>query len=54
MINNMLIEVLTTIAEQEVKKIDKRRVEGIAAMPIGMVKKCLLKQVALMADNLFL
>ena len=34
MINNMLIEVLTTIAEQEVKKIDKRRAEGIAAMPI--------------------
>lgn len=34
MINNMLIEVLTSIAEQEVKKIDKRRAEGIAAMPI--------------------
>ena len=34
MINNMLIEVLTTLAEQEVKKIDKRRAEGIAAMPI--------------------
>ncbi len=34
MINNMLIEVLATIAEQEVKKIDKRRAEGIAAMPI--------------------
>lgn len=34
MINNMLIEVLTTIAEQEVKKTDKRRAEGIAAMPI--------------------
>ena len=34
MVNNMLIEVLTTIAEQEVKKIDKRRAEGIAAMPI--------------------
>lgn len=34
MINNMLIEVLTTFAEQEVKKIDKRRAEGIAAMPI--------------------
>ena len=34
MINNMLIEVLTTIAEQEVRKIDKRRAEGIAAMPI--------------------
>ena len=34
MINNILIEVLTTIAEQEVKKIDRRRAEGIAAMPI--------------------
>ena len=31
MINNMLIEVLTTIAEQEVKKTDKRRAEGIFA-----------------------
>ena len=39
MINNMLIEVLTTIAEQEVKKIDKRRAEGIAAMPIVNGKK---------------
>ena len=35
----MLIEVLTTIAEQEVKKIDKRRAEGIAAMPIVNGKK---------------
>ena len=43
MINNMLIEVLTTIAEQEVKKIDKRRVEGIAAMPIINGKKVSLK-----------
>ena len=34
MINNILIEVLTTIAEQEVKKIDRRRAEGIAAMPV--------------------
>ena len=39
MINNILIEVLTTIAEQEVKKIDKRRSEGIAAMPIVNGKK---------------
>ena len=39
MINNMLIEVLTTIAEQEVKKIDKRRAEGIAAMPVVNGKK---------------
>ena len=43
MINNMLIEVLTTIAEQEVKKIDKRRAEGIAAMPIINGKKVSLK-----------
>ena len=34
MMNNMLIEVLATLAEQEVKKIDKRRAEGIASMPI--------------------
>lgn len=39
MVNNMLIEVLTTIAEQEVRKIDKRRAEGIAAMPIVNGKK---------------
>ena len=39
MVNNMLIEVLTTIAEQEVKKIDRRRAEGIAAMPIVNGKK---------------
>ena len=43
MINNMLIEVLTTIAEQEVKKIDRRRAEGIAAMPIVNGKKVSLK-----------
>ena len=34
MVNNMLIEVLTSIAEQELKKITKRREEGINAMPI--------------------
>lgn len=39
MINNMLIEVLTSIAEQEVRKIDARRAEGIAAMPIVNGKK---------------
>jgi DNA invertase Pin-like site-specific DNA recombinase len=39
MINNMLIEVLTTIAEQEVKKTDRRRAEGIAAMPVVNGKK---------------
>lgn len=34
MVNNILIEVLGSIAEQEWKKIKKRREEGIAAMPI--------------------
>ena len=43
MINNMLIEVLTTIAEQEVRKTDKRRAEGIAAMPIVDGKRVSLK-----------
>ena len=43
MINNMLIEVLTTIAEQEVRKTDRRRAEGIAAMPIVDGKKVSLK-----------
>ena len=43
MINNMLIEVLTSIAEQEVKKIDRRRAEGIAAMPVVNGKKVSLK-----------
>lgn len=43
MINNMLIEVLATIAEQEVKKIDRRRAEGIAAMPVVNGKKVSLK-----------
>ena len=43
MINNILIEVLTTIAEQEVRKTDKRRAEGIAAMPIINGQKVSLK-----------
>ena len=34
MVNNILIEVLGSIAEQEWKKIKKRREEGIAAMPV--------------------
>ena len=34
MVNNIMIEVLGTIAEQEWNKIKKRRDEGIAAMPI--------------------
>jgi DNA invertase Pin-like site-specific DNA recombinase len=33
MVNNILIEVLATIAEQEWNKIKKRREDGIAAMP---------------------
>lgn len=33
MVNNILIEVMGTIAEQEWKKIKQRREEGIAAMP---------------------
>jgi DNA invertase Pin-like site-specific DNA recombinase len=44
MVNNMLIEVLTTIAEQEVKKIDKRRAEGIAAMPVVDGKRVSIKK----------
>ena len=34
MVNNILIEVLGTIAEQEWEKTKKRREEGIAAMPV--------------------
>lgn len=34
MINNIIIEVFTTLAEQEWEKTTKRREEGIAAMPI--------------------
>lgn len=34
MVNNILIEVLGTIAEQEWKKIKRRQREGIAAMPV--------------------
>lgn len=34
MLNNVLIEVMSTIAEQEWAKTKKRREEGIAAMPI--------------------
>ena len=43
MINNMLIEVLSSIAEQELKKITKRREEGIAAMAIENGKRVSLK-----------
>lgn len=34
MVNNILIEVLSTIAQQEWEKTKKRREEGIAAMPV--------------------
>ena len=34
MLNNILIEVLGAMAQQEREKIEKRRLEGIAAMPI--------------------
>ena len=34
MVNNVLIEVMATIAEQEWKKIKQRREEGMAAMPV--------------------
>lgn len=34
MLNNVLIEVMSTIAEQEWAKTKKRREEGIAAMPV--------------------
>lgn len=39
MVNNILIEVLGTIAEQEWSKTKKRREEGIAAMPVVDGKK---------------
>ena len=39
MVNNILIEVLGTIAEQEWKKIKNRREEGIDAMPVVDGKK---------------
>ena len=35
MVNNVLIEVMGTIAEQEWLKIKERRESGIAAMPVG-------------------
>lgn len=39
MVNNILIEVLGTIAEQERLKIRSRQAEGIAAMPVRNGKK---------------
>lgn len=39
MVNNVLIEVLASVAEQEWEKTKKRREEGIAAMPVVNGKK---------------
>jgi len=39
MINNILVEVMASIAEQERKKIHQRQIEGIAAMPVENGKK---------------
>ena len=39
MVNNILIEVMTSIAEEEVNKREKRQKEGIAAMPVVDGKK---------------
>lgn len=39
MVNNILIEVMGAMAEQEREKIERRRDEGIAAMPIVNGKK---------------
>ena len=39
MVNNILIEVMSTIAQQELEKITLRREEGIAAMPVINGKK---------------
>jgi DNA invertase Pin-like site-specific DNA recombinase len=34
MVNNILIEVMTSLAQEELEKREKRQMEGIAAMPI--------------------
>lgn len=39
MINNILVEVMASIAEQERKKIRQRQLEGIAAMPVENGRK---------------
>ena len=39
MVNNILIEVMTTLAEEELEKREKRQKEGIAAMPVVDGKK---------------
>lgn len=43
MVNNILIEVLSSLAEQERKKILQRQKEGIACMPVIAGKKVSLK-----------
>ena len=43
MVNNILIEVMTSIAEEEVTKREMRQKEGIAAMPVVEGKKVSLK-----------
>ena len=43
MVNNILIEVMTTIAEEELEKRELRQKEGIAAMPIINGKKTSMK-----------
>ena len=39
MVNNILIEVMSSVAQQELEKISSRRDEGIAAMPVINGKK---------------
>ncbi len=43
MVNNILVEVMTSIAEEEVTKREIRQKEGIAAMPVVEGKKISLK-----------
>lgn len=43
MVNNILIEVMTSLAQEEIEKREKRQREGIAAMPIVNGKKVSLK-----------
>ena len=43
MVNNILVEVMTSIAEEEVTKREMRQKEGIAAMPVVEGKKVSLK-----------
>lgn len=43
MVNNILVEVMTSIAEEEVTKREMRQKEGIAAMPVVKGKKVSMK-----------